>query len=791
MVAGSGTDALTAAVEHSADAATARIVVDRLVEARPTMRSLLGTDATVREGVLALAGASRSLTSAFVADPSLLDCLLDRDHLAREQSEAELRASWSAHARAHGADEHELRRWKRATLLRVAARDLLGLADMPAVGRELAALAAVCLEAAVAIVDPPEPFAVIAMGKLGGRELNYASDVDVLFVHDGDPELAAQSARRLLTVMSQPGEQGIVFRTDADLRPEGAAGPLSRTLDSYLHWYETWARPWEFQALIKARPVAGDPDLGRRFVEATRRFVWPERLDADTVREIRAMKERAEAQLAARGLADRELKRGRGGIRDIEFAVQLLQLVHGRHDDAVRSPTTLDALGALAAGGYVTHTDAQRLDHAYQFLRTVEHRLQLQDEQQTHTVPDDDAARTRLARVLGYRDEPWRGALEGFDADAREQQRAVRSIHERLFFAPLLDALAGIGPLPADAAADRLSAFGFTDMERTRAAVRELATGLNRRSRLMQELLPLVLGWLSEAPDPDLGLLQLRRLAEGPARSASLATTLRDAPGAAERACLLLGSSRVVGDALRRHPEFVDQLDDVSTMTEKSRADLVDEVHDTLEWRGDEEQRRRPSSFQAARAAAHRHARHPRPRVARGHRARAQRAGRGVPRRRARVAAAHRALRRDRARTPRWWRAVVRVRHRRDVRVRRRRCHRLRAGRAARDAARAGDRCDHRRRSDLPHRRPASSRRGRRSARPQCGQLRGLLRAVGTYVGAPGTHAGARRRRRRGARRPLPRPRRRRRLRAALHRRRHPRDPPGQGTRGTRTHPTG
>ena len=590
------TPALNAAVEHSADATTARMVLDRLVEADPQMRGLLLEDDLAREGILALACASRSLSSAAIADPSLLVCLRDRAALARERSDTDLEASWSAHASthggAHGGDDHTLRQWKRAEIVRIALRDLLGLADMPAVGRELAALAGVCLQAAVAIIEPPDGFAIVAMGKLGGRELNYASDVDVLFVHDGDPDAAARAARHLLAVMGRPGDLGIVFRTDAEVRPEGAAGPLTRTIESYVSWYETWARPWEFQALIKARPVAGDAALGARFLDATRPFVWPERLHPDTIREIRDMKARAEAELSARGLTDRELKRGRGGIRDIEFAVQLLQLVHGRHDDAVRSPTTLDALAALANGGYVEPDDAIRLDEAYQFLRTVEHRLQLHDEQQTHTIPGEHSARVRLARVLGYRDEPWRDALEGFEADAREQQRAVRSIHERLFFAPLLDALAGVGPLPTDAAADRLAAFGFTDVERTRAAVRELATGLTRRSRLMQELLPLVLEWLSETPDPDLGLLQLRRLAEGPTRSASLAATFRDAPVAARRACMLLGSSRVAGDALRRHPEFVDQLDDPTALAEKSRADMVDEVQDTLEWRGDDEQRR-------------------------------------------------------------------------------------------------------------------------------------------------------------------------------------------------------
>jgi glutamate-ammonia-ligase adenylyltransferase len=472
-------------------------------------------------------------------------------------------------------------------------RDLLGIADMPAVGRELAELARVCVEGALEIVGPSVTMTIIGMGKFGGRELNYASDIDVLFVHDGDADAAERAARAVLTAMSSPSEDGIVFRTDANLRPEGRQGPLTRTLASYTTYYDEWARTWEFQALVKARPVAGDRALGERFMAVAVPRVWPEKLDPEAIREIRAMKERAEEITERKGIADRELKRGPGGIRDIEFAVQLLQLVHGREDDSVRSPTTLDALRELADGGYVERADAARLDRAYRFLRTVEHRLQLYDEQQTHLIPSDEPARVRLARVLGYRDSPERTALERFEAEHRDHQRAVRGIHERLFFAPLLETLAGTGPLSPDAAEERLAAFGFTDVERTRAAVRELADGLTRRSRVMRELLPVVLGWLSETPDPDLGLLQLRRLAEGPARSASLATSFRDHPGAAERTCHLLGASRVVGDAMRRHPEFVDVLDDDDALaTEATRAGLVADALDTLEWRGDREQRR-------------------------------------------------------------------------------------------------------------------------------------------------------------------------------------------------------
>lgn len=565
----------------------ARAGLARIVEAHPEVAEVVATNAQAREGLIAIICGSRSLTQALVADATIVEPLLD-ETLAIERDRDALRASWDGcgHTGADG-----LRWWKRVQLLRIAARDLLSLADLPAVGRELAALADVCLEAALAMAAPGVPMTVIGMGKLGGQELNYASDVDVLFVHavdgaDGAAE-AERAARQVLAVMAEPTAAGIVFRTDADLRPEGRSGALSRTVDSYATWWERWAQTWEKQALIKARPVAGDAALGEAFMAAAEPVVWPSVLGPEAVREVRAMKARAESETARRGLTDRELKRGRGGIRDIEFAVQLLQLVHGRHDPTIRSRTTLDALARLVDGGYVNADDAQPLDDAYRFLRTVEHRLQIWDEQQTHTLPTDAEARTRLARVLGYRDGPGATAAEALDADHRRHSARARTVHEKLFFGPLLEALAGRdGPLGAGAAEERARAFGFQDLAAARAALDELTRGFNRTSRLLEQLLPLLLEWCSESPDPDLALLQLRRLAEGPARAASLSRTFRDAPGAAERTCRLLGSSRMVGDALRREPEFVATLgDDDALAHDKGRMKLVAEALATVRWR--------------------------------------------------------------------------------------------------------------------------------------------------------------------------------------------------------------
>ena len=579
------------ALERSADPITGRAALTRLIEAHPQLDAELSIESELLDAVVAVTVASNSLLAVLERDIdafSLLRTEALHAPLTVEHLEDDARALL-----AHVEPAAALRRWKHRQILRIAGRDLLGIADLRTVGSELASVAQTCLGVALAIAEPAVPIAVIGMGKLGGWELNYASDVDVVFVHDGDSLEAERAARTLLRTMTEPTADGIVFRTDPDLRPEGRSGALSRGLDSFEAYWDRWAQAWELQALIKARPVAGDAELGAAFVNRAEPYVWPDVINPAAIHEIRAMKARTERLLASKGLESRELKRGHGGIRDIEFAVQLLQLVHGRHDHSIRARATLDALDELAVGGYVTVAEARRLDEAYVWLRTVEHRLQLVDEHQTHTLPSDSAARRHLARVLGFRDRSGASALEQLDAENQRHQAIVRSIHEKLYFAPLLDTLAGVGALSMDAAQERLTAFGFRDVESTRAALAELTAGLTRRSRVMQQLLPAVLGWLSEAPDPDLGLLALRRLTEGYNRSSTLARGFRDSPIAAERTCRILGSSRVLGAALYRQPGFVDALtDDVTLTTEATRADLVNEALDSLDWREDDAGRR-------------------------------------------------------------------------------------------------------------------------------------------------------------------------------------------------------
>ena len=469
----------------------------------------------------------------------------------------------------------------RRRLLALAGRDLAGAADVADVAAELADLAAAALEAGLAVgrAEVPEHgtcrLAVIGMGKCGGRELNYVSDVDVIFLAEargGDgrgesvPEDAAlRAAARLASAMmracSSSTEEGSLWEVDAALRPEGRAGPLVRTLASHRAYYERWAETWEFQALLKARPVAGDADLGARYLDVIAPIVWRAAEGESFVEDVQAMRRRVEADLGRRTAdSERQLKLGPGGLRDVEFPVQLLQLVHGRADAALRSPTTLDALDALSRGGYVGRDDAASLASAYRFLRRVEHLVQLHRLRRTHLVPGDAEGLRRLGRALGLRTDP----VGEFTALWRRHAREVRRIHEKLFYRPLLRAVARLpgqeARLTAEAARTRLEALGYADPAGALRHIEALTSGVSRRAAIQRTLLPVMLGWFADAPDPDAGLLGFRQVSDALGTTPWYLRLLRDEVTVAERMAWLLGSSRYATDLLLRAPEAVAML---------------------------------------------------------------------------------------------------------------------------------------------------------------------------------------------------------------------------------------
>ncbi|WP_017572669.1 bifunctional [glutamine synthetase] adenylyltransferase/[glutamine synthetase]-adenylyl-L-tyrosine phosphorylase, partial [Nocardiopsis halotolerans] len=434
---------------------------------------------------------------------------------------------------------HLLRVAYRRRVLRLAGRDLSGLCTVDEVAAELADLAAALLDAALAVARAEHPgdaelcrLAVIGMGKCGGRELNYVSDVDVVFVAepvgDGgseepvDDQAAMRAATRLATAMmrvpSATDAEGLLWEVDPALRPEGRNGPLVRPLSGHRVYYERWAKTWEFQALLKARPIAGDAELGRAYMDVISPMVWEAAGRKDFVEDVQAMRRRVVAHIPA-GEAERELKLGRGGLRDIEFSVQLLQLVHGRTDDRLRSGNTLEALAALSAHGYVGRRDASGLSEAYRFLRRLEHLLQLDRLRRTHLMPDPASEEgpdqlRRLGRGLGMTVDPVRELTDA----RRRVSSEVRRLHEKLFYRPLLNAVAKLpeeeARLSPEQARDRLEALGFADPGGALRHLESLTSGVSRRAAIQRTLLPVMLGWFSDAPDPDAGLLGFRQVSE-------------------------------------------------------------------------------------------------------------------------------------------------------------------------------------------------------------------------------------------------------------------------------------
>lgn len=463
----------------------------------------------------------------------------------------------------------------RRLLTAVAAVDVASrnpLAMQPPVSAALADLAGAALDAGLAIArgeiagQHMARVAIIAMGKCGARELNYVSDVDVIYVAEpaeGQDErealaVATQLASRAAACCSTPSIEPPLWQVDPNLRPEGKDGVLVRRVESHRAYYERWAESWEFQALLKARPVAGDPQLGQAYVDAMWPFVWTAAEREGFVQAAQAMRKRVEAHIPAKE-ADREIKLGPGGLRDVEFTIQLIQLVHGRSDETLRVRGTLDALRALRDGGYVGRTQAAAMDRGYRQLRVWEHRLQLRKLTRTHLMPEGEDGRRILARASGfataeYMDEVW--------TDVR---RDIRAMHLEMFYRPILGAVAQLSTdevtLDAAGARARLAAIGFTDPQGAQRHIAALTGGLSRRAAIQRQLLPAMIGWMATGPDPDAGLLAFRQLSEQLEDTQWYLKLLRDSGTAAERLAALLATSGFVTRALLASAQDITWLD--------------------------------------------------------------------------------------------------------------------------------------------------------------------------------------------------------------------------------------
>jgi glutamine synthetase adenylyltransferase len=395
--------------------------------------------------VLAVLGASDYMADTLLQNPELSEILLDARLLTRPRARADMRRDLSRLLRActsYWMQLDRLRAFKQQEYLRITALDLLGKATLTETMRALSDLADVCADAALEAshrelaaqqgVAGEHGFCILAMGKWGGRELNYSSDIDPIFLYRDAPRLVGAKdptqyllklAEMVVKALSEPMRRGIVFRVDMRLRPEGRVGTLARGVSSALHYYETWAEPWERQAMLKARPCAGDLQVGEQFLERLQPWLYRPSLSETDFAEIVRLRERAEAQARARNAYETDLKNGWGGIRDIEFSVQALQLMLGGRLPRLRTPATLDALQRLKHARILAPDHARALQDAYIFLRTAEHRLQLQFGHQTHLLPTDPKARARLAKLMGFADPD---AFEQTLARHRAVARAFR-----------------------------------------------------------------------------------------------------------------------------------------------------------------------------------------------------------------------------------------------------------------------------------------------------------------------------------------------------------------------------
>jgi glutamate-ammonia-ligase adenylyltransferase len=594
-------DPVVAELAHAADPDRALAGLDRLFTALDTtavpaapdgrgqpsdrLRQELVARPGTRRRVIAVLGASLALADHLAAHPGDWRILADDAAAGGAPDAATHRARLLAAVGADPTAEQpraagdgpavldELRVAYRRALLVLAARDLTGMVSVDDATAELADLAAAGLDAGLAVARaalaptaPPVRLAVVGMGKCGGRELNYVSDVDVLFIAepavDGAPAAEVEQALRAATRLAEglvracglSTSEGSLFQVDVGLRPEGRDGALVRTLASHRAYYRRWARTWEFQALLKARPVAGDLALGAEFCAVVEPLVWSAASRPNFVADIRAMRRRVEASVAGRG-GELNIKLGPGGLRDVEFAVQLLQLVHGRTDPKLHARATLDAIDGLARGGYVGRRDATGLAGAYRFLRAVEHRLQLRRLRRTHVLPRDPDELRWLGRSLGMRD------ADEFAAEHAHVATSVRRLHEKLFYQPLLEAVARLSEeevrLTPGEAADRLAALGFAYPHRSLKHIEALTTGVSRTAVIQRHLLPTMLPAFADAADPDAGLLAYRQVSEALGRVPWYVRMLRDSAGAADRLARVLAASGYVAALMRAAPESV------------------------------------------------------------------------------------------------------------------------------------------------------------------------------------------------------------------------------------------
>src|SRR5213595_73735 len=458
-----------------------------------------------------------------------------------------------------------LRFWKGREMTRVALRELANAAPLEETTGELSQIAEICVRRVFQSINaefkqrygsPHAEFTILALGKLGSGELNHSSDVDLLFLYSDEGQLSPhlsyheffnRLAKKILETFSIPHPEGSLFRIDLRLRPEGSAGPLARSLESMENYYAGFGETWERLALIKARGIAGSRELAYEFLRQHQPFIYPKSATPDLLEEIANIKRRIERDVVGPDKLQRDVKLGIGGIREIEFIVQALQLIHGAQHPFLQESSMLKALRALRQLDLLPRDEVLTCDNAYRFLRRVEHRLQIEAEQQTHTVPDEPEPLSRLARSLRF------SSAREFTAALQNGMASVRPIFQRI-----------ISESPAQP--PKITIEFFTDAKRAEKALTELERGATsfhvatRTRQIFQRLRPILLDWIAKVADPDATLNQFLRFVEAYGLRSLLFELLVTNPKLLELVVKTLDASRFAGDLLIRQPQLLEDI---------------------------------------------------------------------------------------------------------------------------------------------------------------------------------------------------------------------------------------
>ncbi|MFM9116201.1 MAG: bifunctional [glutamate--ammonia ligase]-adenylyl-L-tyrosine phosphorylase/[glutamate--ammonia-ligase] adenylyltransferase [Planctomycetota bacterium] len=520
-----------------------------------SLATLLERDPESLPILLQIFSTSQHLSDLLIQDPESFDLvrMTDGQPVARETIVQEICSETEALAD-EAAVMMALRRYKRRETLRIAYGDLIRRQSLDTVTRQISFLADALCEAAFraawrkmlesrssprqGAAELPR-FVVLALGKLGGCELNYSSDIDLILLGEGgsasemgrspgQDEFFAQLARHLIKLLGEATELGSCYRVDLRLRPHGKQGPLVLGTDAALRYYEFSGRTWERQAFVKARVVAGHREIGELFLAQLGPWIYRNYLSRADISGIQALKRRIEQRSLQEGEDERNVKTGHGGIRDIEYTIQFLQLMHGGQDPQVRTGNTLDALARLEERGCLTAQERTILEESYTLLRKVEHRLQIMFDLQTHTLPGEDSEQRKLALRLGYADSPVKTALVAFQEDYHSKTEATRRILNFLLHncfrsdevaEPEVDLVLDPDP-PVQVIRDVLGRYGFRDVTAAYHHLMALATekiaflSTRRCRHFLAAIAARLLQAIAATPDPDATLIELTRVSD-------------------------------------------------------------------------------------------------------------------------------------------------------------------------------------------------------------------------------------------------------------------------------------